>query len=117
MQVTSDGRCLADPAATEQITLTPHGTVRLISRERLSPADRGIVLFDVFHGVPARVLALPTPAAVDNEERVFLTEVAISAMQELQDEHDSTACAVAVAAPVSLSESEGEEEALVGCYC
>ena len=103
---------MADLAATEQITLTPHGTVRLISRERLSPADRGTLPYDVCQGVPARVLALPAPATVDNEERAFLTEVALLAMQELQDELDSAACAVAIAALVSLSESEGEEEAL-----
>ena len=44
LQVTSDGRWLADPEATEQITLTPHGTVRVILLERLSPADRGFSL-------------------------------------------------------------------------
>ena len=100
---------MVDPAATEQITLTPHGTVRLISRERLSPADRGIVPFDVFQGAPARVLALLAPATVDSEERAFSTEVALSAMQELQgelqqreqDKPSSTACAVAVSAPFS----------------
>ena len=84
--VTSDGRWLVDCAATEQITLTPHGTVRLISHERLSPADRGTVPFGVLQDAPARVLALLAPATVDSEERVFLTEVAVSAMQELQDE-------------------------------
>ena len=63
LQVPSDGQWLADPEATEQIVFTPHGTVRLISRERLSPADRGIVPFDVFQGVPARVLAHPLNSA------------------------------------------------------
>ena len=48
---------------------------------------------------------------MDNEEQALLAEVAISAIQELQDELDSTACAVEIAALVSLSESEGEEEA------
>ena len=38
------------------------------------------------HGVPTRPLALLAPATVDHEERAFLTEVAISAMKELQDE-------------------------------
>ena len=73
-------RWLDDLAATAQITRTPLGTVRLISRERLSPAD--LVIFDVFQGVPAVVLALPAPATVDIEERACLTAVAISAMQE-----------------------------------
>ncbi|MFN9938816.1 MAG: hypothetical protein ACK56I_05015, partial [bacterium] len=41
LQVTSDGRWLVDLAATEQSTLTPYAKVRFISRERLSPADRG----------------------------------------------------------------------------
>ena len=36
--------------------------------------------------VCTRPLALLAPAAVDNEERAFLTEVAISAMKELRDE-------------------------------
>ena len=76
LQVTSDGRSLADPDATGQITLTPHGSVRLVPRERASPADRGIVPFDVFQGVPTRPLALHAPTTVDNEERAFLTEVA-----------------------------------------
>ena len=147
MQVTSDGRWLAEHDATEQITLTPHGSVRLVSRERASPADRGIVPFDVFQGVPAHQLALPAQATADNEERAFLIEVAICAMQELQDEsrqregeervhlsdvavsamrelqdelqlrtqgaYSSAACAVAVPAPVSLSEVEFEEDAFV----
>ena len=69
LQVTSDGRWLADPDATEHITLTPHGSVRLISRERASPVDRGIIPFDVFQGAPTRPLALLAPAVVDNEER------------------------------------------------
>ena len=47
LQVTSDGRWLADPDATEHITLTPHGSVRLVWRERVSPVDRGIIPFDV----------------------------------------------------------------------
>ena len=49
------------------------------------------------------------------------TGVAVSAMQELQDElqqreqdkPSSAACAVAVSAPASLSESAGEEDTLV----
>ena len=65
--------------------LTPHGSVRLISHERASPADRGIIPFDVFQGVLARPLALPAPATVDNEDRAFLTQVAISALKELQE--------------------------------
>ena len=35
--------------------------------------------------MPTRPLALPAPSTVDNEERAFLTEVAVSAMLELQD--------------------------------
>ena len=43
--------------------------MRLISRERASPADRRIVDFDVFQGVLARQLALLAPATVDDEEK------------------------------------------------
>ena len=85
MQVTSDGRWLADPGETGQIMRTPHGSVRLVPHERASPADRGIVPVDVFQGVPSRPLALLAPATVDNEERAFLTEVAVSALLELPD--------------------------------
>ena len=127
--------------------------MRLISRELASPADRGVDPCDLFQGVTARPLALPAPATVDNEERVFLIEVAVSALLELQDKRrqeeeeeivdlariavdtmremfaelpppdrllpwgrgssPSAACAVAMPALVSLSESETEEDALV----
>ena len=42
--------------------------------------------FDVFQGVQTRPLALIAPATVDNEERAFLIEVAISATKKLRDE-------------------------------
>ena len=45
-----------------------------------------LCLFDVLQGVPARPLALPAPATVEDEECAFLIEVAVSAMLELQDE-------------------------------
>ena len=77
---------MADPDETGQITLTQHGSVRLVPRERASPTDRGTVPFDVFQGGPSRLLALLAPATVDNEERAFLTEAAISAVKERLDE-------------------------------
>ena len=86
LQVTSDGRWLADQDASEQIALTPQGRVRLISRERASPADRCCTF--VFQGVPARQLAILAPAIVDDEEKAFLTEVVGSANKELQDEEE-----------------------------
>ena len=116
-----DDGWLTLPRRNKLRTLTPHGTVRLISRERLSPADRGIVSFYVFQGAPARVLALLHRLQWTVRSERFLVKVAVSAMQELQDELQqreqdgpfSAACAVAVSAPVSLSEPEGEEETLV----
>ena len=62
------------------------GSARLISRERASPADRGIIPLHVFQGVLTRQLALPAPATVDNEERTFLIDFAIYATKEVQDE-------------------------------
>ena len=86
--------------------------MRLVSRERASPVDRGNLLFDVFQGVPTRPLALPAPATVDNEERAFFTEVAISAMQELQDERrqyeEEDRVHLADIAVSTLRDSQGE---------
>ena len=85
LQVTSDGRWLANQDACEQITLTPQGRVRLISRGRAPPADRGAVPCDVLQGVPARQLDLLAPATVNDEEKAVLTEVAVSTKKERQD--------------------------------
>ena len=68
------------------ITLTSQGTVMSIPRKRASPADRGIGTSDVFQGVLDRQLALPASSSVGDEERAFLKEVAVSGMQELQEE-------------------------------
>ena len=57
----------------------------LVPRERASPADRGIVPFDVFPSVPDHQLALPASSSV-GDERAFLKEVAVSGLQELQEE-------------------------------
>ena len=86
LQVTSDGRWLADPDETGQVVLTPQGRVMLVPRERVSPSDRGFVPFDVFQYVHDLQLALPKQSAVDEEERAFLTEVAVSGILELQEE-------------------------------
>ena len=72
LQVTSNGRWLTNQEASERITLIPQGRVQLISRERASPADRGIVPFDVFQGVLCRQLALLAPATVNEEEKTSL---------------------------------------------
>ena len=58
--------------------------MQLFSRERASPADRGIVPFDVFLGVLGRQLALLAPATV-TEEKAFLIEVVVSAEKEWQE--------------------------------
>jgi hypothetical protein len=55
-----------------------------VSGRRQSTED--LYLFEVFQGAPDRPLALPAPSTVDNDERAFLTEVAVSALLELQDE-------------------------------
>ena len=47
LQVTSDGRWLADPDETGEITLTPQGRVMLVPQDRASPTDRGLVPFDM----------------------------------------------------------------------
>ena len=57
----------------------------LVPRDRQSPADRGIVPFDVFQGVPTRPLVVPKPSTDD--DGASLKEVAVSAMLELQDKH------------------------------
>ena len=56
-----------------QIALTPQGNVRLLSRERGTPAERGAVQLDIFQGAPQRQLSLPPPHSVDEEEKAFLT--------------------------------------------
>ena len=68
-----------------------------------------------FQGDPVSDLDLPRPSTVDIEARDFLTEVALSALQDTQDEQQArgsgepsgAACAVA-STNVSLSESEDE---------
>ena len=69
-----------------EISLTPQGNVRLLSRERGTPAERGIVQLDIFQGTPQRRLSLPPPHSVDEEERAFLTEVEVSVQLELLDQ-------------------------------
>ena len=56
-----------------QIALTPQGNVRLLSRERGTPSDRGVVQLDMFQGTPQRRLSLTQPHSVDEEEKAFLT--------------------------------------------
>ena len=113
--------------------------MRLLSRERGTPAERGIVPIDILQGTPQRRLSLPPPHSVDEEEKAFLKEVEVSAQLELLDEQkeeeekrtvrferisdsaepegkmsfpSSIAACTAASTIVSLSESEGEEEAL-----
>ena len=64
--------------------------MQLLSRERASPADRGIVPFDVFLGVLGRQLAPVAPATVNAEEKAFLTEVVVSAEKEWQEAEEET---------------------------
>ena len=76
-----------DPKKTPvEISLTPQGNVRLLSRERDTPAERGIVQLDIFQGTPQRRLSLPPPHSVDEEGKAFLKEVEVSAQLELLDE-------------------------------
>ena len=84
LEVTSNGLWVVQEPAHE-ISLTPQGRVQVLSRERESPSDRGIVPFDVFQGVPQPRLRLPPPHSVDEEEKAFLTKVAVSAQLELLD--------------------------------
>ena len=86
LEVTSSSLWLTNREPTERISLTPHGRVKLLSRERDLPSDRGVVPFDVFQGVPPRRLKLPAPATVDEEDKAFFTEVAISSRLELLDQ-------------------------------
>jgi hypothetical protein len=79
LEVTSSGLRLANQEPAEQISLTPQGRVKLLSRERELPSDRCLVSFDVFQGVLPRRLKLPPP------QKAFLTEVAISSRLELLD--------------------------------
>ncbi len=72
--------------STVEISLTPQCNVRLLSRERGTPAERGIVPLDIFQGRPQRRLSLPPPHSVDEEENAFLKEVEVSAQLELLDE-------------------------------
>ena len=81
---------LPKQAPVELIHLTPQGRVRLPSRERASPADRGIVPLHVFLGVPGKQLALLAPAVVTEEEKAFLTEVAVSDEKEWQEAEEET---------------------------
>ena len=69
-----------------QIALTPTGNVRLLSRERGTPAERGVVQLDTCQGTPQRRLSLPPPHSVGEEEKAFLTEVEVSAQLELLDQ-------------------------------
>ena len=65
-------------------------------------------LFDVvfFQGASPDDIDLPRPNTVDREEGAFLTNVALSALQELGSREPlGAACAVA-STKVSLSESE-----------
>ena len=69
-----------------QISLTPQGNVRLLSRQRGTPAERGIVQLDIFQGTAQRRLSLPPHHSVDEEEKAFLTEVEVSTQLELLDQ-------------------------------
>ena len=48
LEVASAGLWQTPQASSTQIALTPQGNVRLLSRERETPSDRGVVQFDVF---------------------------------------------------------------------
>ena len=49
-EVTSAGSWQYPQESMTQIALTPQGNVRLLSRERETPSDRGVVQFDIFKG-------------------------------------------------------------------
>ena len=87
LDVTSSGEWQDPQKSPVEISLTPQGNVRLLSRERGTPAERGIVPLDIFQGTPQRRLSLPPPHSVDEEEKAFLKEVEVSAQLELLDEH------------------------------
>ena len=47
LEVTSSGLWLTPQESVVQISLTPQGRAKLLSRERETPSDRGVVPFDV----------------------------------------------------------------------
>ena len=84
--MTSAGLWQDPRVSATQIALTPQGNVRLLSRERETPSDRGVVQFDICQGAPQRRLSLPPPHSVDEEEKAFLTGVEVSSQLELLDQ-------------------------------
>ena len=48
LEVTSAGLWPTPQESSAQIALTPQGRVKLLSRERETPSDRGVVQFDFF---------------------------------------------------------------------
>jgi hypothetical protein len=86
LDVTSAGLWHDPKEPSVQLALAPQGNVRLLSRERGTPAERGIVPLDIFQGTPQRRLSLPPPHSVDEEEKACLKEVEVSARLEFLDE-------------------------------
>ena len=75
LDVTSASLWQYPKESSVQIALTHQGHVRLLSRERGTPSDRGVVQLDNFQGTPQRRLSLPPPHSVDEEDKggSFLT--------------------------------------------